>query len=239
MEVAAGSIQSASSLDAFSGSFFRNGMQPSGILEVPPTVKLSAEAFASLEAKFLSRHQGSGNSGRPLILDGGMTYKQTSTDPEKAQLLDTRKLSVYELCRWFGVPPYLAFASEQQPRANVETQSREFFSYCLLPIIKASEQQADRKLLNRRLTKLYTQMNTDQLLRGDYTTLAAYYQTMRNIGVFTINDVLRMEGLDTIGAEGDIRHMQVQNQPVSGLNSEEKPNPQVNTAEKAEDAKDL
>ena len=82
-------------------------------------------------------------------------------------------------------------------------------------------------------------MNTDQLLRGDYTTLAAYYQTMRNIGVFTINDVLRMEGLDTIGAEGDIRHMQVQNQPVSGLNSEEKPNPQVNTAEKAEDAKDL
>ena len=127
---------------------------------------------------------------------------------------DTKKFSVYDVCRWYGVPPYLAFATDEQPRANVETQSREFYSYGLMPIILAFEQEANRKLLSREHGGLFSQMNTDELLRGDYSTLAGYYQTMRQIGAFTVNDVLRMEGMDTIGPEGDVRHMQMQDVPL-------------------------
>lgn len=214
LEVAAQSLQAANTLDGFAGMYFQNGMRPSGVIEVPREIELSAEGFRSLEKKVMERHGGAQNAGKPLILDEGMKWSPDTTDPEKAQFLDTRKFTVHEVCRWFGVPPYLAFSTDQQPRANVETQSREFYSYGLMPVILAFEQEANRKLLNSERQGHYSRMNTDQLLRGDYTTLASYYQTMRNIGAFSINDVLRKEGENTIGPEGDVRHMQAQYVPV-------------------------
>lgn len=229
MEVAAGTLRAAAEMDSFAGSYFANGMQPSGVISVPREVKLSPEGKKMLEADFRARHQGPNKAGTPLILDGGMTYSHASSTPEQGQFLDTRKFTVYDVCRWFGVPPYLAFASDQQPRANVETQSREFYSYGLLPHIKSWEQEANRKLLSREFGGLYSQMNTDELLRGDYTTLAAYYQTMRQIGVFTVNDVLRQEGMDTIGPEGDVRVMQSQNVPIPGAGSDAPADPPDDT----------
>jgi hypothetical protein len=78
------------------------------------------------------------------------------------------------------------------------------------------EQEANFKLLSDEFGGLHTRMNTDQMFRGDYKTIAEYYQTMRAIGAFTINDILRAEGMDTIGPEGDVRHMQAQNVAVAG-----------------------
>lgn len=214
MEVAATSLQGAAGIEGFGAKYFSNGMNPSGVISVPPTTKLSPEGVKRLQAEVAERHAGPNNSGKPLILDGGMEWKPLSSDPEKAQFLDTRKFSVYDVCRWFGVPPYLAFASDEQPRANVATQSREFWAYGLMPVVKCFEQEANFKLLRDEFGGLYTKMEADELLRADYEVLARYYETMRRIGVFTVNDVLKMEGMNTIGPEGDVRHMQVQNQPI-------------------------
>lgn len=215
MELAADTMKAAHSMDRFAGNYFASGMLPSMIIEAPAALKLSPEAVLRMQSEMAAKYAGSANAGKPLVLDGGMTAKTFSADPEKGQFVDTRKFTVYDVCRWFGVPPYLAFASDGQPRANVEMQSREFYGYGLMPMIVAFEQEANRKLLSREFGGLFTKMNTDELLRGDYQTSAQYYQTMRNIGAFTINDVLRMEGMDSIGPEGDVRHMQMQQVPVT------------------------
>jgi len=220
LEVGATALNGANGMEGFASTYFANGMQPSGVITVPKEAALSEEAFRRLQAEVAEKHQGAANAGKPIILDKGMTWSASSADPEKAQFVDARKFAVTDVCRWFGVPPYLAFDTDEQPRANVETQSREFWQFGLLPWITAFEQEANRKLLNSEWGGLRARMNTDELLRGDYKTLAGYYRTMRQIGVFTVNDVLRMEGMPTIGAEGDVRHMQEQNRPVGEAGGE-------------------
>lgn len=214
LEVGAQSVGAAYTMDQFAGAFFANGMTPSGFVEVPEGVNLSPEALARLKDEFMRKHQGRANQGKPLILDQGMKWHQLAVDADKGQFLDTRKFTVYDICRWFGVPPYLAFASDEEPRANVETQSREFLQYGLDPHINAFQQEADRKLFTGYRPKLKTFMNVDEFLLADVKARSEYYTSMRQIGVLTVNQILQKEGYDPIGPEGDVRVMQVQYQPV-------------------------
>lgn len=214
LEVAMQSLGGFYAMERFAGRFFSSGMQTSGIIEVPEGLSLGPDGVERLRAEFKRRHQGWQAAQEPVIIDQGMTYKPGQSEPDKSQLLDTRKFSVFDACRWFGVPPYLAFASDEEPRANVETQSREFLMYGLDPEIVAIEQEADRKLFTEYRLDLTTRMNRDEFLRGDLKTRGEFYTAMRHLGVFSVNDILTLEGRDTIGSEGDVRVMQVQFQPI-------------------------
>ena len=213
LEVGLQSLGAAYAMDRFAGNYFGRGMQPSGVLEVPPEIDLDEEGLERLRNEVLRVNSGWRKAQEPLILDQGMKYQQMSTDPDKGQLLDTRKFSVFDVCRWFGVPPYLAFASDEEPRANVETQSREFLMYGLDPEIVAFEQEATRKMFV--VPGFEARMNTDEFMRGDLAARAEYYTKMRHLGVFNIDDILELEGRDPIGGPvGQTRVMQVQFQPI-------------------------
>lgn len=214
LEVAMQSLGAAYAMDRFAGRFFGQGMMPSGVLQIPDGLNIDADGIANLRRELKEAHAGWDRAQEPLILDKGMTYESFGTDPEKGQFLDTRKFTVFDACRWFGVPPYLAFASDEEARANVETQSREFLMYGLDPHIVSLQQEADRKLFQGFSPNLHTRMNVDEFQRGDLRARADFYTAMRHLGVFTVNDILRIEGHDTIGAEGDVRVMQVQFQPI-------------------------
>jgi len=214
LEVATQSLGTAYAMDRFAGRYFGRGMQPSGIIEVPEGVVLDEAGMKRLRDEMEQKHQGWANAQGALILDQGMKFAQSASDPDKGQFLDTRKFSVFDACRWFGVPPYLAFASDQEPRANVETQSREFLMYGLDPHIVSLEQEADRKLFFGYRPPLTTRMDTNEFQQGDLAARGEFYTKLRHLGVFSVNDILSIEGRDQIGPEGDHRVMQVQFQPI-------------------------
>ncbi len=215
LEVAMQNLGGAYAMDRFAGGFFGHGMQPGGIIEVPPGVILDEAGMKQLRDELEQKHQGWSNAQKTLILDQGMKFSQSSTDPQAGQFLDTRKFSVYDVCRWFGVPPYLAFASEQEPRANVEAQSREFLQYGLKPHITALEQEADRKLFFGYRGPLETKMDVNEFKRGDVKTTSEMITVGRSTGLLTIDDGLKMLGMEPVGGTvGASRHMQVQYQPI-------------------------
>ena len=117
------------------------------------------------------------------------------------------------MCRWCGVPPYLAFAKESEARANFEMQAREFLKYGVTPVLNALRSEADRKLLGNS-SVLSTRFDVSEFARTDPSTRAAYYREMRHMGVLSVNEIREMDGLDPIGPEGDVRAMQVQYQPI-------------------------
>ena len=215
LEVAMQSLGGAYAMDRFAGGFFGHGMQPGGIIEIPEGVTMSEEGLKRLRDEMDQKHSGWSNAQKALILDQGMTWKSSSTDPQAGQFLDTRKFSVYDVCRWFGVPPYLAFASEQEPRANVEAQSREFLMYGLKPHIVAMEQEANRKLFFGYRGPLETRMDVNEFKRGDLKATTEMITVGRSTGLLSINEGRKIIGMEPIpGPEGDIRHMQVQVQPI-------------------------
>lgn len=215
LEVGARSMGACMALDEYLAKFFAQGMRPAGFLKSKG--KMSLDALKAAVDVIQERHSGVRKMWKAIPLDNDLEWQQMSANHDDAQFIDLRKFSVLDICRWFGVPPHLAMDLERATFSNIEAQGREFVTYGLMPRIVPMEQEANRKLLTNSRGGLYSKINTNAFLRGDVQARAAYYQTMRNIGVFTINDVLALEDMDTIGAAGDVRVMQSQYVPLEQL----------------------
>jgi len=69
-------------------------------------VKLSPGARDQVKAEFRELYQGSYNAGEVAFLDQGMTWVQAQMSARDAELLESRKFSVVDIARGFGVPPF-------------------------------------------------------------------------------------------------------------------------------------
>jgi phage portal protein BeeE len=94
-------------------------------------------------------------------------------------------------------------------------QSIEALIYCVAPLLTATEQEYDRKLLAP--PRLYCKHNVNALLRADMKTRAEFYGKMKEIGVYTTNMILAFEDENGIGPEGDQRFVPVNWQPADDL----------------------
>lgn len=187
--------------ERFGASFFANGARPSGTLTHPG--HLSDKAYANLRRSFEERYQGSGNAGKPLILEEGMKWESMSIPPEDAQFLATRQFQVPEICRWFRMPPHKVADLSRATFANIEHQSIEYVTDCLLGWFIRFEQEVGRKIFGAS-SRMYIHHNANSLLRGDAKTRYEAYGVGRQWGWFSANDIRRLEDMDPIGDDGDV-----------------------------------
>ncbi|WP_218640465.1 phage portal protein, partial [Rhodovulum sulfidophilum] len=96
------SFGSALAADETAARVFSNAMMPSGVIESDQT--LTPEQRAQL-GRMLDAYVSSDRAGKTLALEAGLKYRQLQMNPEDAQLLETRRFQVEDVCRWFGTPP--------------------------------------------------------------------------------------------------------------------------------------
>jgi hypothetical protein len=108
---------------ALRGAFFANGAQPSMILEYDkklPNDDVAQRIRAGIERVY----SGIDNKWKVAILELGMKMRETSFDPSKTQLTETRKLGAEIACTMYRTPPHKIGASRQrdvlQHRAAVD-----------------------------------------------------------------------------------------------------------------------
>ncbi|WP_319528978.1 phage portal protein [uncultured Cohaesibacter sp.] len=206
----------ARAVDKSAGSTFKNGLRPSGALTFEKflTDEQRKTANETLTEKFL----GAVNSGRPLILEGGTKWEPLTLNPEDAQMLESRKFSVEEICRFFGVPPHMVGHTEKNTSfgTGLEQQTLSFIKFTLRRRLKRIEQALKKQLLSPadRAAGFYVEFNLEGLLRGDSKGRANFYQSGLNNGWLTINEVRRRENLSPV-AGGDVPRMQMQNVPIT------------------------
>lgn len=192
-------------LNTLSASAYRTGVNPGGFLEAPGG--LSDKAYARLGADFQRKYAGVQNAGRFIILEEGVKAKMVDRDLEKTQALESRKFAVTEICRVFGVPPHLCMDLEHATFTNIEQQSLEFVRDCINPNSVRIEQAMYRDLLTpREREKYFFKFNTNGLLRGDTAARTAYYNSARQNGWMSANDIRQLEDMNPLpeGAGGDL-----------------------------------
>lgn len=185
-----------------------DGVNPGGFIEHPAS--MSDEAFTRFKEDFEKNYKGAVNNGRFLLLEEGSKAVLFQRDMEKQQVLESRKNAVAEVCRIFGVPPHMCMDMEHATFSNIEHQSLEFVRDCVNPWSVKLEQGMYRDLLTvRQKTTMYWKFNTNSLMRGDTTTRTQYYNTMRQTGVFSVNDVLELEDMNPLPDEmgGNDHHL--------------------------------
>lgn len=198
----------------FAAGFFGNGAHPGLAIEVPATI--GAESVKTMRAELIKEHGGPRRAGRPLVLDAGAKIQRITVPPNEAQFLESRQFSIEEVCRWFRVPPHKIQHLARATFSNIEHQGQDYVTSALMPWSRRLENEADRKLCFGYVANR-TKISLSALMRADSGARGTYYQTMRNMGVLSVNDIRRMEDMDPIGPEGDVYVMQQQYVPLEML----------------------
>jgi HK97 family phage portal protein len=203
--------------DRAASAMFRNGMRPSVQLSFPQYLK-SAEQYAGLEARIAKDFAGAMNVGRPFIAEGGSRLEPISINPEDAQMLESRGFGVEDVCRFFGVPPFMVGHTEKSTSwgTGLEQQTLGFQKFTLRRRVKRIEQAVEKQLLtpDDRSNGIRVEFNFESLLRSDTASRVALYTGLANIGALTINEIRAQEGLPPV-AGGDQPRMQMQMVPIT------------------------
>lgn len=184
--------------EIYAAAFFGRGTHAGGMLQHPG--KLSKEAQGRLRESVEKQAGGIDRAHRTLILEEGMKWVQTTTDPEKSQLLGLRGFQLREAARMLGVPPHKLGDLENAHFTNVEEQNIDFVVDCVRPRCVRLEQRFRKQLLTAgEKGKLFFEYNVNGLLRGNQAArFAAYAIGLGQTGPawMTPNDVRDLENLN-------------------------------------------
>lgn len=185
------------------GKTFENGLRPSGTLSVDKF--LTPKQRDETKANILPNFSGSHNSGKTLLLEGGMKFAQMTISPVDAEVLASRNFSVEEICRWFAVPPFMIGHLEKTTSfgTGIEQQQIAFRQFCLQRIMTRIEAGIMRRLLSPgEQYTLCVEHDADATLRMDSVSRATFGVQMVNNGIYTRNEIRRKERLpDMDGAD--------------------------------------
>lgn len=202
IEYAAQSIGWAQATELFGASYFGEGMNPTGIIQVDKG--LSPEAMVLLRKELEKVYTGP-KAKRTAILDAGMTWTKVTNDPESSQFNETSMFQVEQICRFFGVPPHKVQHLLRSTFSNIESQNIEVVVDTLTPWVKVFEEEANFKLFGQNRFGYFTKMSLNGLLRGDSQGRAALYKVMFELGALSPNELLLLEDRNPIGPDGDTR----------------------------------
>lgn len=184
--------------EQFGARHFGNGSRPGGVLIHPGA--LSEEASTRLKRSWEEAHRGISNSNRVAILEEGMKFEKIAVTPEDSQFLETRVFQLREIARLFRVPPHMIGDIENASYATVEQQSLDFVKHCLRPWLYNWEQELSRQILTQadRSAGYSPRHSLVDLLRGDTASRVSYYESGRQWGWLSIDEVRDHEGLNPL-----------------------------------------
>lgn len=203
------SIAIAASAQAFSAGFFANGTVLAGVIEGDAKIP-DPQVVENIRQQFAEKYAGPRNAGGPMVLHGGFKWKEIQSDPNKAQLLETRKFQVEEIARFFGVPLHAigVQAGAHGYGTNIEQMGIEAVRTAIRPWAERFEQEADFKLLPERSRMIReTKIDLSELTLGDKKSQIEAASAAVAGGLLTINEARAQFGWNDIGSDGDVHFL--------------------------------
>lgn len=194
LRMARETLGAAASANRFASSMFARGVKASGVLSHPG--KLTPAAMANLKS-FQDSYGGTENAHKTIILEEGMTWTPTSMTPEDAQMLETRRFDVEEICRWFRVAPHKVQSLDKATYSNIEHQGSSFVGDSLQGWMTKFEQEVQIKLIGVR-SAVYARHNASALVRGDYKTRMEGHSLARQGGWMSADDIRELEDMNPL-----------------------------------------
>ncbi len=137
MQAAAVAVDVHNSASAWSKALLDNAARPSGAIVYKGSdgqAQLSNEQYERLITEMEMYHQGARNAGRPMLLEGGLDWKQMGFSPSDMEFQKTKEAAAREIAIAFGVPPMLMGIPGDATYANYQEANRAFYRLTVLPM---------------------------------------------------------------------------------------------------------
>ena len=182
----------AQAADAHAARFYERGVSFPGVLQ--HKARLQPTTAAEMGDSFGRRYGGQAGAGKIPVLWDGMEFKPIGMTMKDAEFLDSRKYSVNEIARLFGVPPHLIADVEKSTSwgTGIEEQNLGFLVYTLLPWITLFEQSARHDLILDP-ERYFVAFNVNALLRASAKTRFEVYALAITNGILSPNECRELE----------------------------------------------
>ena len=131
---------------------------------------------------------------RIVALPGDLHLQQTMLTSADMQFLESRRFTVREICRFFGVHPSFVFDDSSNNYKSAEMANVAFLSTTLNPLLRSIEQELTRKLLPRHLWgRRCFRFDRRGIYAADLDSKVRYQTQTIAAGIYSINDWRRME----------------------------------------------
>lgn len=196
----------ASAGDDETANRFTNGGNVRGIISNDKSVAGFGEYQDEQLEKTAENVDTRFSNGEHIVsLPGQVDFKQISLSSTDMQFLESRKFTVREICRFFGVHPSFVFDDTSNNYKSAEMANVAFLSMTLDPILKRIETEFSRKLIPPSLCcKRIFKFDRKGIYSLDLEAMASYQKKTIESGIYTINDWRRsenqpeVEGGDTV-----------------------------------------
>ncbi len=112
IECAKYAIDQHNEASSYAKALLQNSARPSGALIVKSTEHnaggtLTEEQFSRLKEQLTEQFSGISNTGKPMLLEGGLDWKEMSVNPRDMDFIENKHSASREIALAFGVPPQL------------------------------------------------------------------------------------------------------------------------------------
>jgi HK97 family phage portal protein len=178
-----------------------NAARPSGALSYEPAdgAVMSAEQFKRLKDELATEFSGTGNAGRPLLLEGGLKWQALSLTPADMDFVALKEGAARDIALAFGVPPVLVGLPGDATYANAREAGRALYRQTILPMA-GKILDALAEMLSDWLGPMALSVDTDQIseLAEDRTAL---WLAVGSAGFLSDAEKRDMLGFSTRGLE--------------------------------------
>ena len=137
LEAAQISLDVHNAANAWNKALLDNAARPSGALVYKGEngANLSEDQFERLRDELVSNFTGAGNAGRPLLLEGGLTWQSMSLSPKDMDFMQLKNGAAREIALAFGVPPMLLGIPGDNTYANYREANLSFWRQTVMPLV--------------------------------------------------------------------------------------------------------
>ena len=116
-------------------ALLQNSARPSGALVTDKDKDLSDDQFERLKAQIEDQYSGARNAGRPMLLEGGLDWKQMGLSPVDMQIIETKFSSARDVALALGVPPQLLGIPGDNTYSNYQEARLAFWEDTVIPLL--------------------------------------------------------------------------------------------------------
>ena len=165
-------------------------MQTKGFLQAAH--KIADDAIKALKDSF--RKLYSNDTENVVVLNDGVSFKESSETSVEMQLNENKKSNAVEICKLFNMPPSIinGGATKEDRLAYVQD--------CIIPLLNAICKAYNRDLLlENEKNSYFFAADTYELTKADIKTRFEAYSNGYKNGFLQMDDIRKQENLPSLG----------------------------------------
>ncbi len=201
VEAAAFSIDQHNQAAAWNKSLLENAARPSGALIVKNNGayegNLSDDQYSRLKEQMEDVFTGSKNSGRPMLIEGGLEWQEMSLTPKDMDFIEAKNSAARDIALALGVPPQLLGIPGDNTYSNMQEARLALWEETIIPLLDHLIDSLNNWLIPMFGEDLQLQYNINEI-SGLSSRREKIWTRIENASFLSVNEKRQMVGLSPI-----------------------------------------